>query len=324
MVENLPEGPASDPSVRVLYIGGTGRTGSTLLSSLLGQYPAFFSAGEVAFLWRFGLVEGGLCSCGTPIRECRVWLSIFDRAYGGLEHVDGAEMVRIRRKFNSVHLPLMVTNRQRERLMHRASTFSEATERLYNGIAAATGSRVVVDSSKEPHYSYILRECRSLDVRFLHLVRDPRAVAYSWQRRKAETGLGGGAYMERRRPTKSAAYFDVSNVAAEVMWAREEHRYLRIRYEDFIARPGETLRTIAAFAGEAIDPSSVIHGDGAELAGTHSVWGNPNRFDRGRVTLGRDDAWRHALSRVDQGVVTAATLPLLRHYRYPVWVHARG
>ena len=71
-------------------------------------------------------------------------------------------------------------------------------EQLYRGIARSTGARLIVDSSKEPHYSWILRQATDLDVRFLHLVRDPRAVAMSWRRPRAEPGLGGAATMELR------------------------------------------------------------------------------------------------------------------------------
>ena len=130
-------------------------------------------------------------------------------------------------------------------------------ERLYQGIARATGSRVIVDSSKEPHYSYILRSIASLDVFFLHLVRDPRAVAYSWkENRKKESGLSRDALMESRGAFVSSAYFDVSNVTSELMWARRHDRYKFLRYEDFLADPKATIRMIGHFVGEDLDPDA--------------------------------------------------------------------
>ena len=47
----------------------------------LGQVDGFFSAGELMFLWRRGLIEGRLCGCGLPVRDCDVWTGVLDRAY---------------------------------------------------------------------------------------------------------------------------------------------------------------------------------------------------------------------------------------------------
>lgn len=304
--------------MRILYIGGTSRTGSTLLTSLLGQYPQFFSAGELAFLWRYSLLQGGLCECGTELRVCPTWRSIFEEAFGGIENVDASEMVRLRKRFNSNHLPLMVSQGVRDRMLRRTGELPNVLTRLYQGMRSATGSNVIVDSSKEPHYSYILRSQPELDVYFLHLVRDPRAIAHSWRRRKEETGFGGGAFMATRRPANSCLYFNVSNLASEALWDQSSDRYMFLRYEDLMASPAEALFEIGRFIGVKIDPGHVIHDGYATLQTTHSAWGNPNRFRHGRVKLELEDEWRSRMPASDRAVVTALTLPLLLHYGYPV------
>ena len=58
---------------KVLYIGGFGRSGSTLVERILGQLPGFCSAGEIVFLWQRGLIDGQLCGCGVPVPECEFW-----------------------------------------------------------------------------------------------------------------------------------------------------------------------------------------------------------------------------------------------------------
>jgi hypothetical protein len=307
------------PRVRVLYIGGTGRTGSTLLTNLLGEFPGFFAAGELAFIWRFGFLNDGRCGCGLVLRDCPVWQSIFAAAYGGAGNVDAAELVRLRRRFNSNHLPLMLTRNMRERLLERSGDFPQTVEKLYHGIAEATGSRVIIDSSKEPHYSYILRSLPSLEVFFLHLVRDPRGVAFSWKdHRKKESGLSHEAMMEERGSIVSSTYFDVSNIAAELLWARTPDHYMFLRYEDFLNRPEQTIHSIGEFVGEDIDPQRVLRDGQVILGQSHTAWGNPNRFDQGPVRLKTDETWRSAMPRQRQLAVTGLTLPLMKHYRYPL------
>jgi hypothetical protein len=307
--------------LRVLYIGGTGRTGSTLLTMLLGQYPQFFAGGELAFLWRFGFLDQGKCGCGELLAECPVWVSIFKQAFGDARNVDAEEMMRLRGQFNSKHLPLMFTKGLRERLLRRAGEFPATVERLYQAIPLATGSRVIVDSSKEPHYSYILRSIPSLDVYFLHLVRDPRAVAYSWkENRKKESGLSRDALMESRGAFVSAAYFDVSNVTSELMWARRHDRYRFLRYEDFLADPKGTIRMIGEFVGEDIDPDLVFSDGKLHLGPSHTAWGNPDRLVNGPIPLKTEETWRTRMPKERQLAVTALTLPLMAHYRYPAHI----
>ena len=48
-----------------------------------------------------------------------------------------------------------------------------------------TGSPVVVDSSKHVSLAFALSHDADLDLRVLHMVRDPRAVAYSWSKEVA-------------------------------------------------------------------------------------------------------------------------------------------
>jgi len=43
-------GASVEPTARVLYIAGWGRSGSTILDNVLGQVDGFFSAGELMFL----------------------------------------------------------------------------------------------------------------------------------------------------------------------------------------------------------------------------------------------------------------------------------
>src|SRR3712207_8209479 len=55
--------------VKVLYVVGLGRSGSTILSNSLGQIGGFFSGGELNFIWRHNVLENRLCGCGRRSEE---------------------------------------------------------------------------------------------------------------------------------------------------------------------------------------------------------------------------------------------------------------
>jgi hypothetical protein len=300
---------------RVLYIGGTGRSGSTVLDSLLGCFPGVFSGGELAFLWQYGLVAHGKCSCGAPLESCPFWAEVLGRVSSTVA-VDAERMVELRRRFRSAHLPLMFSRSFCERKLDALEEFPSVVELVYRSLADSSGATLIVDSSKEPHYSYILRERTGLPVYFLHLVRDPRAVGMSWRRSRTERGLDGGVQMERRGTLKSSLYYNVSNTAAELLWKKNSH-YAFMRYEDFVDRPHEAVRRIGEFVGMELAVDDVLDAHRSfERVGQHSAWGNPNRFEHGRTTLRADEAWVDGLSRGRQFVLSACTAPLVHRYGY--------
>ncbi len=48
--------------VKVLYIAGGWRSGSTLLSHILAQVPGVFPVGEPMFMWEDNLIWNRLCA----------------------------------------------------------------------------------------------------------------------------------------------------------------------------------------------------------------------------------------------------------------------
>src|SRR2546423_2884961 len=67
----------------VAYIGGAGRSGSTILALALGQLPGFVAAGGVRNLSERGLQGNYLCGCGAHFPECTFWDQVGREAFGG-------------------------------------------------------------------------------------------------------------------------------------------------------------------------------------------------------------------------------------------------
>jgi hypothetical protein len=121
--------------------------------------------------------------------------------------------------------------------------------------------------------------------------------------------------MQRQRPLKAAVLWSLWNLVTELFWRRAPGGYLRLRYEDFVAAPQTVVRGVVALAGE--EPALPFVSDAAvRLGPTHSVSGNPNRFDAGVVELRADDQWLGAMRPLDRWLVTAVSWPLLLRYGY--------
>jgi hypothetical protein len=124
--------------------------------------------------------------------------------------------------------------------------------------------------------------------------------------------------MERRGPLKVTGYFNVSNLAAERFWRDEPGRYLRVRYEDFVANPQKSLETIADFMEEDLDLTGVLDGMMFTPGPTHTVWGNPNRFDFEPRPIRRDDAWIKEQGTLTSLFLSVSNAPVASRYGYRI------
>ncbi len=89
-------GPGQGTALKVFYIAGCGRSGSTLLGHLLGQLEGFTTLGEIPYLWDRSLRDNRLCGCGRPFAECRLWQPVVARALGQWTSQDLTEMIAVR------------------------------------------------------------------------------------------------------------------------------------------------------------------------------------------------------------------------------------
>jgi hypothetical protein len=185
---------------------------------------------------------------------------------------------------------------------------------LYRGIERASGARTVVDSTKHPSTAALLRSL-GVDLRIVHMVRDPRGVAYSWTKRQPRPGIAGGAMMDRYPPWRSAVRWVGFNAAFHLLGAMRVPSE-RVRYEDLVEQPVSILEKATAIAGEARTAFPFIRGTTVSMAEAHTIAGNPMRFDRGALELRRDDAWRSRLSAANRRVVVAIAFPMMVAYGY--------
>jgi hypothetical protein len=315
--------------MKVLYIGGFGRSGSTLVERILGQLPGFCSSGEVVFLWQRGLIDGQLCGCGTPVPECDFWSRVGKTAFGGWDQIDAHEMLALQKRVDrNRYIPSMVAPKLRPAAQADMDRYTEVLSKLYRAIGEVSGARVVIDASKHASTAFLLRRVPGIDLRVVHLVRDSRGVAYSWTKEvKKPEVTGDDAFMPVYSPSSSGRQWLAYNLLFDALGVVDKTMILR--YEALMAQPREGLERILAHAGEPAGPDAfsflgetpggpgVSPGTGwVELGCDHTVAGNPMRFHQGRLDLRLDQAWTTKLPERDRKVVTAITWPLQLRYGY--------
>lgn len=291
----------------VLYITGMMRCGSTMIGNVLNELPDAVHVGELHFLWRNGILRTGtndLCGCGEAVMDCPLWSDVVD---ADVARAETMAMVQDRR-FRARHMAKRLAEAHGlARVPADVRWATGVTRTLYQNVLDRSSARVVVDSSKYPAEAAALLARDDLDVRVLHVVRDPRATALSYGRDKS--------YVTSMSPARSTGYWSAVNFASDLLGVRSHGRYLRVRHEDFGREPRQVIAEIMRFAG-LVGPNPVDAKGTVVLGGNHTVTGNPDRLRRGRVPIRAGERWRTDLAWRPRLLVTTGAGPQLVRYGY--------
>ena len=262
---------------KLVYIGGFGRSGSTLLEYLLTTDPNVVGCGEVArHVRKFRTRKA--CTCGRPAPECPVWGSF----QVGLKRANGLD--------------------------HGAMTHAllEQVSAKYN--AMVDSSKTAWGSSFMP---FRLRRKLGSDFLLVHLVRDPRAVCWSTIKTLVKIKRGRRRISPSTRCLQTAVGWMAANLACEMFGALHPSSYLRVRYEDLVRSPDEVIKTILGRAGlkpAQRQPSSKDN--------RHQLYGNAVRFRPASLaTIDEDAAWKSIMPKSYRGLAAIAW-PLATKYGY--------
>ena len=303
--------------IPVLFIAGSGRCGSTMLDRILSGYDDIFAAGEIRNLWNNGWTKHGRCGCGQPLRSCPVWSQVLDLTLAEHPTPTPEALAGIMdHDFQARRIPLALAPPTRRRRLHRLEPVIATIDALYRSLREVTGAEAIVDASKDPLFGDLLLACPSLDVRVLHLVRDPRAVANSWSRPKLELGAQTESYMPAFSTAAGTLMWVATNEAARSLTRRPGVPSMTLRYEDFVREPQLAIKTMGEELGIPLNGSPFVASNVVDLAPSHSAWGNPSRFEEGHVELREDEKWRTEMSTAKRRVTDVLSWPSARRFGY--------
>jgi hypothetical protein len=210
---------------KVLYVMGTGRSGSTILGIALGNCEGVFCAGEL-HLW---LGRDG----SSPLKgeeRARFWQQVREQV-DVPEGFPGRE-ARALEKSTAALNPVSRLAARRLRAPYR-----RITEDLYRAVARVSGSTHVVDTSHFPRRARQLQALEGIELYVLFVVRNPQSVVASYSRDDVDFPKFG--------PLGTNAYMWLSYLLSLSVFLRQpRERRLVVRYEQLMADPETMLREI--------------------------------------------------------------------------------
>ena len=254
---------SDERTISVLYLAGSGRSGSTLLSRLLELQQGYRSVGETRYVadaetWPV------TCGCGRPHSECPLWGPLIDRwsdpqrlaAWSAANRAGQKDQLR----------GFISPNKPSPQLERAIAEVHEVFRKL------SADGQIVVDESKTPWLGYLIANQPWADVRFVELVRDPREVIGSWQQEKD--------YLAASPRETMAKHWLRTCLTAEVVRKRTGLPWLRTSYNRLAADPIGVLSDIISGPVAGLQPADgVVTFENA--AANHIYLSNPDKTRRG-------------------------------------------
>ena len=210
----------SEQCSKLLYVGGYGHSGSTLLEFLLSSSPSVIACGETAGAVH-KLTAARKCSCGMKACDCPVWAPILRQAREGRQW--------------------------------------RHWEVNYELLSRIGGHTAIVDSSKtawrQIAMPFVLRRRLGAGFALIHIVRDPRAVCWSMMRRSIRTKSSKNPALVC---ASAALGWLIANLACELFRWKFPAGYTRLSYETLASSPEGVVRSLLAREGLDYDPQFLV------------------------------------------------------------------
>jgi hypothetical protein len=278
-------------TLKVVYIMGRGRSGSTFVENGLAHRSKWPLLGE-SRLWPTVYKDSHACSCGKAKTDCPFWTIAID-TLPDYEITKAAFHLLGRRKaLASLLLPNSIVRKVYAREITALANF-------YGHLASTHGLDYLIDSSKNPAFGRLLAMADGIDVQFVHVVRHPLGVAYSWKR-QLQSGSNHVLHKQHKSLAMASLEWAASNLLSEIAKWRILGMHHTIRYES-LGDPTVLNELVPA----SYTPTSTVQ---------HAMSGNPSAASRQQNFL-LDEEWCSGLTGLEKAVCFAISGPILLFYR---------
>nr|WP_298792855.1 sulfotransferase [uncultured Allomuricauda sp.] len=281
--------------MNIIYLLGAGRSGTTLLATVLNANKNIVTVGE---MHQFGdyLVEDKKCSCGEHLEKCSFWGSIM-RELENVQQELRSLNTRINKKENHRNIPYLLFKKKPD------SEYLSVQEKIFEKTHKQCTETYLLDSSKYVARYLLLSRSSKLKVKGLYVTRDVRGVVNSFSKNVQTT----------KKPVATILYYLLINFFAQIV-AWSDKRVLKVRYEDFVEDPLSQLSRIQLHIFGEEDKQLTLS---EEIKMPHIIGGNRMKHNK-KINIYPDYKWKKSLNRKKQVLYYLVTLPFMVINRYKI------
>lgn len=248
---------------QIVYVVGSGHSGSTLLNMMLNAHSEVLGLSEVDVIGRYS-ATGDQTDTANPLHK-PFWGTVRER-YEALTQ----------QSFSDIDLECKGYRGWND---DQLAAWQEANRVLFNTVAETSGGHILVDSSKRPERLGLLRSTEGLDFRVIHLIRDGRGVANSVLGKYGKFGKALRSWVEPNlRALRLRKYF-------------EPGHWIQVHYENLATEPVRELSQICDFLEITYEPAMLDFQDAYYVG----IDGNYRVITQHDSHIALDERWQREL-----------------------------
>tara|TARA_A100001015_G_C15007172_1_gene721258 strand:+ start:514 stop:1356 length:843 start_codon:yes stop_codon:yes gene_type:complete len=274
--------------MKIIYLLGRGRSGSTLISHVLGSQKDVLNVGELKNFWEYHCREdkmGRKCSDGLNLDNHPFWTKVRNE---------------LKSKINNEFPNLKVKNNDE---------FQNNNSAMFNAINKISGDEIIVDASKK--FERLKRLLKvNKNIYTIHVVRDPRAYAFSIMKHNKR------ALTKNKKPQSvwlKVVTWSIYNLYVKLYLKITGVRHITMTYEDFVDQPKNKLNQVFSFIGKN---DSSVNLSFSELQPVFG--GNVWFLESKQSEIKKDELYKKILTKKQWIIYTILSFPVLLFYRYPL------
>jgi len=255
----------------ILYIMGTGRSGTTILEILLKNSVGISGVGEVTHIFKDGFIKDVVCSCGQHVSNCEMWSHVKNSCEWPKENYPDIDELFVKIAWHS-HFPVVSLGLIGEKDKQR---YRDINSCIFKKFSEISGASVIVDSSKYAGRGLQLARMFPDHVKVICLTREPAGLVSAFGKSDAEE-------QKSKSLISTLVYYVYTMICFRIVKTLLGKRVLHVRYEDLISGPIQTLNRIEGWCGHNLSRSCEYISENQWLDVGHIVTGNRLRR-QGRV-----------------------------------------
>lgn len=316
---------STDSKINLVYIASIGRSGSTLLESMLGAHSQVQTMGEL-HIWPHEIEGGGVrpCSCGKFVEECVFWSEMRRRVDPLAQATPGLHFFREKHNAGRTLRPSRLDAFDRDKVLsareqNEVEIYGRNNYEIFKNFLDLMkeqqneAPRWIVDASKDPYRLAWLIRSGLFNIKVIHMVKNPNAFIYSVTKSLILEKQGFNLHKRLYYTARQSVAWIIQNVlfskiAVNLM---DPEDYLLINYETLATDPHGTFKQVCDKIGCDYEAAAV---DNFRQGSVHTIAGNPMRYESRGIVL--DEKWKTRLPQSSKKLASMLTGTTRSRYGY--------
>lgn len=281
--------------ISLIYLLGAGRSGTTLLSTLLNNHSNIKTIGEMHQFYEHIQLHKN-CSCGLKLEECSNWKNIIESLEIKKEEIHKIVEYLDQKESHSNILKLIFKKSPNKKYL-------SYQDKYFEPIIQESKKEWLLDSSKYIARYLLLKKSKKIRIKGIYAVRDVRGVVNSF----------GKKVQTQKSPLSAIAYYLTINFFGQLIcWM--DKGVIKIRYEDLTKNPEEVLSKIYNHIFDQ-DQNMISLPNKFEMP--HIIGGNRMKSSS-TISIKSDLKWKKSISRFRQIGYYLLSLPIMLLNKYKI------